>query len=59
MIKEKGMEGLIQAVEKLYSLDNRSYNDMIHAARNRVEEHFTIEKMVENYEKIYNKLVEL
>jgi glycosyltransferase involved in cell wall biosynthesis len=46
----KNLREMIQAVKKIDQIDRR-------ACRQRVEKKFTVEKMVENYEKLYYKLL--
>ncbi len=50
VIKKKGIEGLIEAVNRIGEIDRA-------ACRKHVEENFTLEKMVEGYERVYKKLV--
>lgn len=56
-VKEAGIQGLRHAVEKLCSLPNDSYLNMRTSARKRVEEKFTVEKMVDGYEEVYKKIL--
>lgn len=58
IIKESGMPGLIDAVNKLYEMDQNEYAAIQEACRKHVEEHFTIDKMVSSYEEVYKKLIE-
>lgn len=46
----KGVKGLVEAVKKIDQIDRK-------VARRHVEENFTIEKMVSEYEKLYQKLI--
>lgn len=57
IIKKTGIEGLKEAVEKIYSMPQEEYLKMRQNCRNRVEQLFTVEKMVDNYEKVYKQLV--
>lgn len=56
-IKTPGLQGLIEATKRIYQMDNPSYKRLRINARQRVEENFTISKMVEEYEKIYLKIL--
>jgi glycosyltransferase involved in cell wall biosynthesis len=47
---EKGVDGLVEAIKKIDTIDRA-------ACRKHVEEHFTVEKMVEGYEKVYEKIL--
>ncbi|OGK18908.1 hypothetical protein A3D80_01465 [Candidatus Roizmanbacteria bacterium RIFCSPHIGHO2_02_FULL_40_13b] len=51
-----GINGLVTASKKLDALSHEEYTTMIKAARKRVEENFTIEKMVDKYEMLYKRL---
>jgi len=57
IIKKTGIEGFCEAVEKIYSMSEREYQAMRLACRKHVEEKFTAKKMVEDYEKIYSKIL--
>ena len=57
IIKKTGIEGLCEAVERIYSMDKNQYKNMRQNCRNRVEQLFTVEKMVDNYERIYYKIL--
>lgn len=49
-IKKRGIEGLVEAVRRIGEIDRA-------ACRRHVEEHFTVEKMVEGYEAVYQKVL--
>lgn len=53
IIKDCGMKGLCEAIDRIYSMPQHEYVKMRKACRNHVEEHFTIERMVDQYEKLY------
>ncbi len=53
---EGGVEALTAALKKLVSLDPASYQAMRHACRKHVEDHFTVDKMVDGYEAVYRTL---
>ena len=57
VIKKTGIEGLIEAVEKIYSMPEKDYLTMRKACRKHVEEHFTVERMVEGYKRVYEKIL--
>ena len=46
---ERGIEGLVEAVKRIGEIDRA-------ACRKHVEENFTIEKMVDGYERVYRKV---
>ena len=55
IIKKTGIEGLCEAIERIYSMPDKEYEKMRKACRNHFEKNFTIEKMTKEYEKIYQK----
>ncbi len=58
VVKQTGIEGLKEAVKRLYALSPDEYRCMRQACRARVEEIFTLEKMVDGYEKVYQRLLQ-
>jgi glycosyltransferase involved in cell wall biosynthesis len=56
IIKKTGTEGLHEAVERIYSMPEDEYLQMRKNARNRVEQNYTVEKMVDQYEAIFSDL---
>ena len=50
VIKKQGIEGLVEAIKRIEEIDRR-------ACRKHVEENFSVSKMVEGYEKIYNQIL--
>ncbi|MBI2195428.1 MAG: glycosyltransferase [Candidatus Levybacteria bacterium] len=46
IIKKKGIEGLLDAIERIGEIDRR-------LCRKHIEENFTVERMVEGYERVY------
>lgn len=59
IIKKNGMDGLCEAVNRLNSLSNEDYLSMRKACRAHVEKNFTIGKMVNNYERLYEQIVNM
>jgi glycosyltransferase involved in cell wall biosynthesis len=57
IIKKTGVEGLCEAVNRIYAMPEKEYRQMRENCRERVEKNFTIEKMVDEYEKLYYKIV--
>jgi glycosyltransferase involved in cell wall biosynthesis len=47
---QKGVEGLAEAFSKISTISPRN-------CRTHIEQNFTLEKMVDNYEKVYTKLI--
>lgn len=54
---EKGVDGLIEAVKKLYAMPKEEYARMRRNCRKQVEENFTVAQMVSNYEKLYETII--
>lgn len=57
IIKKTGIEGLQEAVQWVYGLSENEYRKMRKNCRKLVEEKFTVEKMVDNYEKVYERIL--
>ncbi len=57
IVKKTGIEGLVEAIQRLNSLGKEEYMIMRKSCRRRVEENFTIEKTVESYESVYKSLI--
>jgi len=54
----EGVHGYVKAIKKLNSLSKVDYKKMCSNCRKHVEENFTVEKMVDNYEKVYQKVID-
>jgi glycosyltransferase involved in cell wall biosynthesis len=59
IIKKTGIEGLKEAIKKIYTMPEKEYLAMRKACREHVEKNFTIEKMTQNYINLYKKIIEL
>jgi len=57
IIKKTGIEGLCEAVEKIYTMPQDQYLQMRKACRAHVEENFTVERMVGQYEEVYEEIL--
>ena len=57
IIKKTGIEGLCEAVQKIYTLPPAEYKIMRKNCRKHIEEHFSAQKMVESYIHIYKELI--
>lgn len=57
IVKKTGIDGLCEAVERIYSMSEKQYQEMRYACRKHVEKYFTVEKMVDEYEKVYEKII--
>lgn len=51
------IQGFAKAVKKLYQMPKKEYIKMRHNCRKHVEKNFTVEKMVDEYEKLYYKIL--
>ncbi len=49
IIKKTGAEGLREAAERIYAMQDDEYREMRRACREQVMQHFTIERMVKEY----------
>lgn len=58
IIKKTGIDGLCEAVEKIYSMPEDQYREMRRNCRAHVEKNFTVEQMVSNYEKVYQQILQ-
>jgi glycosyltransferase involved in cell wall biosynthesis len=50
IIKARGVDGIAQAIKRIGEIDRS-------ACRKHVEDHFTVEKMVEGYERVYQDVL--
>lgn len=57
IVKKTGLEGFEEAVRKIYEMPKAEYQKMRANCRKRIEENFTIEKMVDGYEAVYKKVI--
>lgn len=57
IIKKTGIDGLCEAVERIYSMPEKEYQEMRYNCRKHVEKHFTVERMVDDYIKVYEEVI--
>jgi glycosyltransferase involved in cell wall biosynthesis len=57
IVKKTGIEGLAEAVERIYLMSESEYRQMRRACRKHVEDNFTVERMVNEYEKVYEQIL--
>jgi len=57
IIKKTGFEGLKEAVEKIYNMADENYKQMRIKCRKHVEINFSLDKMVDEYENVYKKII--
>lgn len=58
IIQKTGVNGLSEAVEMINRLDPAAYKKMRSSCRQDVEKNFTVERMVDDYEQLYNKIIQ-
>ncbi|HUD44645.1 MAG TPA: glycosyltransferase family 4 protein [Patescibacteria group bacterium] len=57
IIKKTGIEGLSEAVDRIYAASDEQYLKMRYNCRKLVQEKFTVEKMVDEYERVYKLIL--
>ncbi len=57
IVEPGDIDGMIQATKRIYDMPEDEYAAMRRACRKHVEDNFTIQKMVDGYEKAYQKVV--
>ena len=57
IIKKTGRDGLVEAINRIYSMNDAEYMKMRDQARKHIEDNFTVEEMVDNYEKLYEQIL--
>jgi glycosyltransferase involved in cell wall biosynthesis len=58
LVEKTGIDGLVEAVNKIYSMSPQEYQNMRLNCRKHVEKHFTVERMTNEYIKIYKEVIE-
>ncbi len=58
IVKDQRVSSLSAALKTLTALSPDEYQKMRQAARCAVEDNFTTEKMAQNYEQLYQKIIE-
>ena len=57
IIKKTGIEGLCEAVERIYAMSEDKYHFMRRACRTHVETNFSMDNMVDEYVHVYKKIL--
>lgn len=57
IIKKTGIEGFCEAINRIYAMSETEYKEMRKACRERVKEHYTVEKMTRSYIEVYKKIL--
>ncbi|CAN5127732.1 hypothetical protein BH09PAT1_BH09PAT1_1870 [soil metagenome] len=58
IIKKTGVDGLNEAIQRIYALSEKDYTQMRKACRELVERKFTVKSMTNQYIEIYKKVIE-
>lgn len=58
IVKPGDVKAMTKAVQRIYDMPEEDYQKMRLACRKHVEDNFTVEKMVDSYEKVYYQIVE-
>lgn len=56
IVKKTGVEGLCEAIERVYALSSADYQKMRLQCRQRVEKHFSVHRMVQDYIEVYKQI---
>jgi glycosyltransferase involved in cell wall biosynthesis len=57
IVEPGDIDAMVEAVKKIYSMPEKDYLKMRRNCRLHVEKFFTVEKMVDGYEKVYKKIL--
>lgn len=57
--QQTGIAGICEAIERIYGMPDQDYANMQIKCRERVETYFTISKMVDCYESIYQTILQM
>lgn len=57
IIKKTGLEGLVEATERIYSMNKDKYQEMRRACYEHVKTYFTVESMLDSYEEVYKQVL--
>lgn len=57
IVKKTGMDGLCEAAERIYAMPDATYRAMRRNCRKRVERHFTLQRMADEYIRLYKKII--
>ena len=58
IVKKTGIDGIMEAIEKIYSMPQDNYQKMRQACRSHVEEKFSIDKMIDEYRQVYREVID-
>jgi len=58
IVKKTGIEGLQEAIKRIYAMPEEEYKQMRRNCRTHVEKNFSVERMVDQYEALYKEIIE-
>lgn len=58
LVKPNDIQGMVQAVKRIYDMPEGRYKQMRLACRAHVAKNFTVEKMVDGYERVYERVID-
>lgn len=57
IIKKTGIEGLVEAVKRIYSMPENQYQQLRKNCRRHIENNFTAERMINDYVQVYQEIL--
>lgn len=57
IIKKTGIDGLREAIERIYQMPEKEYREMRKFCRKHIEQNFSVDRMVNEYEKVYEQIL--
>ena len=57
IIKKTGIDGIVEAINKIYGLSEDEYQQMRQQCRKHIESNFSINRMITDYQNIYRQLI--
>lgn len=58
IIKKTGIDGFLEAIERIYAMPEQEYRAMRKSCRQKVEHCFTVQKMIKRYIETYKKVLD-
>lgn len=59
VVKKTGIPGLKEAISRLYAMPSKEYENMRRACRERVDKHFSVQRVAEDHERAYGRFMRL
>ncbi len=57
IIKKTGLDGIAEAIERIYSMNSEEYKSMRSKCRTHVQNNFSLQIMTDKYEELYNRII--